>query len=262
MNRTIRLAAAMMLAATASLAAQYAHAQSSDLLRTYRFITSRSTLDELANAATLPRFFAQGTFGLVTGIETPPEAVPGSGVPHAAFVDVDSTFFLTNQSIDQKLNLSGLNGTFSLENPSHLVFQGVDGQNHALTLTAVQRGRLVHLTGENLNYRFDALAYEAPYSDFNLDGNVDAADASLIVANMGARVDVFGFELGDADGNGMVNGNDYLIWQREIGAATAMSEFVNEPLSGFGSSAMAVPEPAGVALAVLCLVPLLSWRSR
>jgi hypothetical protein len=260
----------MLLAATTSVAAQYAQAQSSDTLRTYRFITSRSTLDETAQADTLRRFFAHGTFSLVTAFEAPPPgAEPGSGVPHAALVDVNSTLFLSTQSIDQQLNLSGLSGTFSPQNPSQLVFQGVDGQNQPFTLTAVQRGRLLHLSGENdpaccgfIKYKFDALAYEAPYSDFNLDGNVDAADASLIVANMGARVDVFGFELGDADGNGAVNGNDYLIWQREIGAATAMSEFVNEPLPGFGASAAAVPEPGTVVLAMLCLVPFLGWRRR
>jgi hypothetical protein len=177
--------------------------------------------------------------------------------------------FLTNQLTDQKLNLSGLSGTFSVEDPSHLVFQGFDGQEQPFTLTAVQRGRLLHLTGENnpasgfMKYKFDALAYEAPYADFNLDGSVDEVDAGFIVANMGARVDHFSFELGDADGNGVVNGSDYLIWQREIGATTAMSEFASVPPPAAASAnATAVPEPGTVLFAILCLVPLIAGRRR
>jgi hypothetical protein len=266
MKCTIRLAAVVLLAGSASSPAQFAAAQSSDVLRTYRFITSRSRLEETVGNAGPQPFFAHGTFDLVTGLRA---SSPEADVPHAAFVDVDSMLFLTTQLTDQKLNLSGLSGTFSPEDPSRLVFHGFDGQNQPFSLTAVQRGRLLHLSGENdpaccgfIKYKFDALAFEAPYSDFNLDGSVDDVDASLIVANMGARVDMFSFELGDADGNGMVNGNDYLTWQREIGAATAMSEFVDEPLAGFGSSAMAVPEPATAALAILCLAPLFIARRR
>jgi hypothetical protein len=126
----------------------------------------------------------------------------------------------------------------------------------------VQRGRLLHLSGENARYKFDALAYEAPYADFNLDGVVDSADADVLVASMGTPASIFSFELGDADGNGLVDGNDFLTWQREIGASIAMSDFAEGSSVGFAVGSAAAPEPGSAVLAILCLMPFMLSRRR
>jgi hypothetical protein len=259
--------AAALFAATAVCCTQPAAAQPQDTLRSYRLIPSRSTLEESGSAVGMHQFFTHGTFDLVTDYETAPGGSPPEAVPQAALVNVAASLFGTTQWIDHKLRLSSLTGTFSLSDPSSLTFQGKDGQDQPFTLTAVQRGRLLHLTGENnpaccghLKYKFSALAYEAPYADFNLDGSVDSDDASLLVANMGAPASIFSFELGDADGNGLVDGNDYLTWQREIGDSIAMSEFANVSSTGRSAAVAAVPEPGTFLLVILCSLPMFFTR--
>jgi hypothetical protein len=269
MKHTVRLMAAALLAATAAFSTERAVAQSQDTLRSYRLIPSRSTLEESGGAAGMQQFFTHGTFDLVTDHETAPGGSPPETIPQAALVNVAASLFGTTQWIDHKLRLSSFAGTFSPSDPSRVTFQGLDGQNQPFTLTAVQRGRLLHLTGENdpaccghRKYKFNALAFEAPYADFNLDGSVDNADASLLVSNIGAPANIFSFELGDADGNGLVDGNDYLIWQREIGASIAMSEFATVSSTGRSAAVAVVPEPGTIGLLIICLMPILMHRRR
>ena len=128
-----------------------------------------------------------------------------------------------------------------------------------MQLEAVTRGPLLHLTGATLPvptcascginmYKIDAFATLAPYADFNLDGVVDNKDLHVIMSNIGLQTGA-SFEQGDTDGNGVVDGNDLLEWQRSFGAATSLSAFSDLSASGTG-----VPEPAGLALVSMLLM--------
>jgi hypothetical protein len=245
--------------------AQYASAQTADALQQFRFIPSRSTLDVTGGTTGVrTKFFTYGKFGLNTGFD---------GGAHAEFVGVNS--WLVPDSpltfvwhTDGTLNLSGLEGTFAPSDPSRITFQGVDGQGAPFQLTTVQHGRLLHLVGENnpaccglLKYKLDALAYVAPYADFNLDGMVDRLDTELLSSNIGTFANAT-FEQGDADGDGDVDGDDFLTWQREIGPATPMSAFASTSSVGSGLNSNVVPEPAAMAILSAAIMVLLCVRRR
>jgi hypothetical protein len=243
----------------ATLAIEPVAAQPPDVLQSFRLIPSRSTLDVTGGAANIHQtFFAYGKFGLNFGYE---------GGPHGELVNVDS--WLVPDSpltfvwhTDGTLNLSGLEGTFAASDPSRIVFQGVDRQGAPLQLTATQRGRLLHIIGENqppccgfFKYRLDALAHVAPYADFNLDGVVDEQDAYMLASNIGTFAHAT-LEQGDADGDGDVDGSDFLTWQREIGAATPMSAFASASSTGSSLNFHAVPEPTTIALLFICAIAI------
>jgi hypothetical protein len=235
-----------------------------DMLRHYRFIPTRSSLEVTGGFAGIEqKFFPYGTFDLHTGYRFDPRAFPSEYLPFAKFELEQWDSWLVPDSplayvwsTDDTLNLSGLNGWFRPGEPNHLFFRGVDGQGQPFKLVAVQRGRLLHLMGENdpgccdfFHYKFDAFAHLAPYADFNIDGRVDRGDLDLLLANMGKRADAR-FEQGDADGDGDVDGADFLTWQREIGEATPLSAFAGDSLAEASFSAAAVPEPTALLLAL------------
>jgi hypothetical protein len=122
-----------------------------------------------------------------------------------------------------------------------------------MQLEAVIYGPLLHLTGATLPvptcascginmYKVDAFATIAPYADFNLDGVVDGKDLHILMSNLGT-VGGASFEQGDTDGDGNVDGADFVLWQRELGAATSLSAF-----SYVSASGTAVPEPTSLSL--------------
>jgi T5SS/PEP-CTERM-associated repeat protein len=90
-------------------------------------------------------------------------------------------------------------------------------------------------------------------ADFNSDGVVNAADLATWTSNFGVTAATRA--QGDADGDADVDGNDFLIWQRNVGAAGA------ETLQS------AVPEPTSGALLIggICAIVLRgrrqAWRS-
>jgi hypothetical protein len=81
-------------------------------------------------------------------------------------------------------------------------------------------------------------------ADFNGDGTVNAADLAKWKSDFGQNSG------SDADGDGDSDGNDFLVWQRRLGATTATA------------AAVAVPEPGCVAMLVLVGGVLASARSR
>jgi hypothetical protein len=86
-------------------------------------------------------------------------------------------------------------------------------------------------------------AFEA---DFDEDGDVDADDLAAWrggFGTVGAK-----HSEGDADGNEVVDGADFLVWQRQVGSVAA------------SMAAVAVPEPAGPCLA--CFAGLMLTRMR
>ena len=192
--------------------AEQASAQPPDSLQQLRFIPSRSTLDVTGDfAGVRQQFFTYGTFGLNVGYE---------GGPHAEFMGVDSWLVpdvaahvcLAHRPHSEPKRPRG---PFASD-PSRITFQGLDGQGVPFHVTAVQRGRLLHLVGENdppccdfFKYKLNVLAHVAPYADFNLDGLVDKLDADILSSNIGTFANAT-FEQGDTNGDGDVDGDDFL----------------------------------------------------
>jgi hypothetical protein len=237
-----------------------------DILRDYRFVPSHSTVHVSGGSPGYDMDLSiAGRFGLVTGYDyevSPTGHVPML-VPHAEFVDVKAILFnplsaapvpVPGWDLDETLNMTGLNGTFT--DPSDLHFNGADGQGIPIQLEATLRGPLLHLTGMNflpptcftctqyVGYKVDALAVARPYADFNLDGVIDAADYAIWRANIGTSADA-SFEKGDANGDGVVDSADYVLWRHTVGPATSLSNF-----AGSGLAVNTVPEPATFALAL------------
>jgi hypothetical protein len=81
--------------------------------------------------------------------------------------------------------------------------------------------------------------------DFNADRIVDASDLAIWKMNFGNHSGTATNAMGDADGNGVVDGNDFVVLQRRLTSSS--------------SSAMTVPEPqhmgsmAAIAVAILAL---------
>jgi hypothetical protein len=85
-------------------------------------------------------------------------------------------------------------------------------------------------------------------ADFDLDGDVDAADLTRWKSGFPTAAGA-NKETGDANGDGDVDGADFLAWQREEGSAPAVS------------STSPVPEPPAAGLAVMATA-ILSVRRR
>jgi hypothetical protein len=266
----VRLLVFFRLLSVAALAVSFfvgdAAASHPDILRNYRFIPSRSTLEVTGGFAGVDETYrARGTFGLVTGFEEGVTCAaigcpPPSHVPFAEFVDVDAwlhpdgplTYVL---DLDQTLNLSGLEGTFSTTSPERLHFRGEEGQSWPFRLTAVRHGRLLHLFGENdeaccdfFHYKFNAIAYQTPYADANLDGIVDAADYVAMRKSIDAP-------LSDT-GSGSSSEGDLDLWLSSFGDSVDFDAFTTE-----AASSSAVPEPASIGM-LLCCILILSGRFR
>jgi alpha-amylase len=86
------------------------------------------------------------------------------------------------------------------------------------------------------------------HGDFNLDRRVDGADFLMWQRGLGAAPGEF--QLGDANLNGVVDGNDLAVWRADYGLIA--------PLTGSVSSA--VPEPTAEALILMGALALRSRR--
>lgn len=224
----------------------HALADPPDILRDYRFITSRSTVHVTGGFAGWDMDQAiQGDFGLVTGYEysTDPSAHIPVLRPYAQFVDVHAILFnplsmapmpVPGWDLQQTLNLEGLDGTFQSGYPTKLFFRGVEGQGFPMEVLATMRGRLLHITGENepgccdfFHYKIDALAYLKPFPDWNVDDTIDAADFVSLRKLAG---------LEDPD--------EYGAWQELFGADVA-------EVTSADAASTAVPEPAAIVLLLI-----------
>jgi hypothetical protein len=87
------------------------------------------------------------------------------------------------------------------------------------------------------------LADSSPNADFDSDGDVDGADFLVWQRNVGAANPTQ--SQGDADGNGVIDAADVAVWQTQFGP---------------GTPAGAVPEPAAVVLAGLALLATATRR--
>ncbi len=73
-------------------------------------------------------------------------------------------------------------------------------------------------------------SFDAPSSDFNGDSVVDGADFLIWQRNLGTLVNAKGAQ-GDADGDGDVDNNDLGVWRLAVGRPTASPVAVPEPWS-------------------------------
>ncbi len=245
--------------AAAAMASSVAVADPPDLLRNYRFITSKSTVDVTSSTGNDMPLNILGRFGLVTGYNYDtggPTAQSPSIEPFAQFTDVEAILYDPRRAtplpspgwdLDKTLNLSGLTGTFSV--PDDLFFLGADGQGQAIRLQATITGPLLHLTGGSSDpccnfdrYAVDAWAHQLPWADFNGNGLVDAADYATWQQSVGKSVTAGGE--GDANGDGIVDAADYTIWRDELGETDGMA-------MAAGLASNVVPEPASMALLVV-----------
>jgi hypothetical protein len=122
------------------------------------------------------------------------------------------------------------------ENTNHLEFAiTIQGNGGQTILAHIDNFRLL-----------SSIALDA---DFDHDGDVDGADLVKWKADFSAQNG-----LSDADDNGVTDGNDFLIWQRQLG---------NDATPAVASTG-AVPEPASAALAAgsLAAIALVRHRSR
>lgn len=261
-----------------------------DLLRNYRFITRHSTLDVSGGFAGFDMDLPiHGSFGLVTGYRYTKDSI--DAIPrlqrYAEFVDVQAEainptdFGPYSFDLDESLNLSGLEGApgplmLPLDN---WLFGGVDGQGAKMSLHAIEVDRWLVMFGSNdtvccdyFDYEITAIARQMPFADFDLDGDSDRDDFRRLVANFGlwdgglwdgglwdgGQSSEAMLEYGDSDGDGDVDGTDFLNLQRDQGETV-------ESVLGFATSTVAssvrtVPEPASYMLALLGLTGIMLRR--
>lgn len=92
-------------------------------------------------------------------------------------------------------------------------------------------------------------ALNVPAGDYNRDGLVNVADLNILKADYGSTTKAEA----DGNGDGRVNGADYLVWQRTLG------QNFGPPA---GAAAASIPEPAAAHLAAAGLAVLAGWRRR
>ena len=87
----------------------------------------------------------------------------------------------------------------------------------------------------------------AEFEDFNGDGTVNSLDLNILKANYGATgLEIDSMAFGDANRDRVVDGADFLLWQRAFVA---------------GGGSLSVPEPGGWVLA-LGAAAFVRWRVR
>jgi hypothetical protein len=182
-------------------------------------------------------------------------AVAGAAIGRNDFVD----YILTNNGvIEMGLNGTGVgqfdrmfvDGQTQLDGALRLSLGGgyVPAINDMMTIISSPGGVLGQFTAVeqpasmpaglvfSLDYsdvqfvRLKVVAGSAFSADFDLDGDVDAADLVVWKSSFGAGGGA------DADGDGDSDGSDFLAWQQQLGSGAAVSAL------------RTVPEPAGYAL--------------
>jgi hypothetical protein len=89
--------------------------------------------------------------------------------------------------------------------------------------------------------------------DYDIDGDVDAADHMVWRSAFGASV--MAGQGADGNRNGIVDTADYVLWRKNLGTTLFASS---------GSGAVVVPEPVSILLVAICCqaVPIITRRTR
>ncbi|MEZ6068859.1 MAG: hypothetical protein R3C10_01035 [Pirellulales bacterium] len=146
--------------------------------------------------------------------------------------------------------------TSTIDNVEHLFAQNLPSGRYAINVTSD--------IATEFAIAWDAILDAPLPGDANLDGTVDGLDYLVWASNFGLG-DV-GFTQGDFNNDHVVDGLDYIIWSQNYSpsfAAASLSGASADAGTTFGQgAATAIPEPAGVALAVCGAGLLCGWLSR
>ena len=194
--------------------------------------------------------FAVATFTLPPDVFTEGDVLQRFGFDFDAFgFDVDGSRIGQVQS--------GVGGTFGGEIPgAEFANLSALSQSPIITVTfedgSQVQGTLDQLgTGQGPGGFFSFSNLEPldqfDPADFNKDGLVDGDDFLIWQTGFGTETGATQAD-GDADGDGAVDGNDFLIWQTGFGSGVP------------GSGAAAIPEPAAGLLALVAA--LCAWFAR
>jgi hypothetical protein len=160
-----------------------------------------------------------GNAGGVTQVPTLP-SFP-TGVTSVAY---DQTFSLAVESSYDPNFIFASGGTVSLA--SQALFTGLDaGQTYIDVHTTAFGGGEVR-----------GFLLPVPPADFDFDGVVGASDLPIWKSSFAIE------HHGDATGDGFTRGDDFLAWQRQLGAVASLG-------GGHGGHATSVPEPGSLLLA-------------
>ncbi|BBO32002.1 PEP-CTERM sorting domain-containing protein [Lacipirellula parvula] len=184
--------------------------------------------------------------------------------------------------LNQTLNLEGLVGRkVPVRAPIDIYrFDGTTGDGSSVELYAAQIGPWLHLkatttappnSADFFEYELKAVARRTPFADFDGNSSVDNADLATWASRFGLKASA-GDPLahGDANGDGVTDGADFLAWQRQAGevvpTAESLDALVTAALAtanGASQSSMAaVPEPATLSLLGVALIAAFRLRPR
>jgi hypothetical protein len=156
-----------------------------------------------------------------------------------AVVHSETDFDFGLPSGDYVAVLGGFNTTFG---DNYVITAGTAAGDYGLNVA----GNPVDGTLAVEQLAYVGFSVGGPTADFNGDGEVDGDDFLAWQANFGTMMDATK-EQGDYDNDGDVDGNDFLGWQTELG-------------SGSGSASAAVPEPGSWLLVAVGLALCLTKR--
>ncbi len=184
--------------------------------------------------------------------------------------------------LDQTLNLSGLTGwQLPVAAPFDVYqFDGTTQDGSSVKLIAAEIGPWLHLRGETtpppgsadyFEYELKAVARRRPFADFTQDDAVNNADLAKWSSRFGLKATTLdGLDQGDANGDGVADGADFLEWQRQAGeiapALASLDAMVDAALATVAAaetpSIAAVPEPTTLGLGVCGIAIILLRRRR
>jgi hypothetical protein len=100
---------------------------------------------------------------------------------------------------------------------------------------------------------FDNLVIRDGFGDYDVDGDIDAADYALWRTSYGQSVQYSG-NGADGNNNGIVDTADYVVWRKRFGSGQS---------SGAGALTV-IPEPSSLCIAIVSLqaIALATWRRR
>ena len=179
---------------------------------------------------------------------------PLGGVFNQGVEGGEQSSFNANSRNDLALSLFAANGITLLGTANLMGAGGVESLlDVALNTAGIYYARITGSTNNVQLYQLQltaaALATVLP-GDYNLDGQVDAADYSVWRDSFGKT----GASLAaDGNGDGVVNSLDYNLWKSNFGASAGSG--------GVGSSST-VPEPTAMTLLFIAAIAPSSFRTR
>ena len=184
--------------------------------------------------------------------------------------------------LNQTLNLEGLVGRkVPVAAPIEIYrFDGKTGNGSSVELYAAQIGPWLHLkatttpppnVADFFTYELKAVARRTPFADFDGSSSVDSADLAKWASRFGLKIsagDTLG--QGDANGDGVTDGADFLAWQRQAGdvapTAESLDALVTAALATANaasqSSITTVPEPTTFGLLGIAIAAISKLRPR